>query len=154
MEGTVVIANRKASPVKIEETVKSKQMEYTSMSIDVSASVGTIIKPTEKETILTDTKTKAKYQVISSDNNNPTVAIKNSTDKRTKTIRIPRTVTIKGITYQVVSVSNNACKNHKKVTKIIVGSNVKKIGKYAFSDCRSKEQTEKLYKIVPKERSE
>lgn len=57
-------------------------------------------------------------------------------NKNQKTISIPATVTIDGVTYQVTSVAAKAFKNNKKVTKVTIGSNVKKIGKQAFYGCK------------------
>ena len=48
---------------------------------------------------------------------------------------VPETVTIKGTTYKVTSVSDNAFKNNKKIKKVVIGSNVTSIGKNAFSGC-------------------
>lgn len=124
---------------KTEEETTTKQEETNTKSTE---KVTGAKQPVKKGTILTDTKTKAKYQVISSDNNSPTVAFKNSTDKKAKVIQVPKAVTINGITYQVVSILTNACKNHRQVTKIIVGSNVKKIGKYAFKNCKKLKKIE------------
>ena len=51
-------------------------------------------------------------------------------------ITIPNTVTINGVQYKVTSIANNAFKNDKVLTKITIPSNVKQIGKQAFSGCK------------------
>ena len=51
-------------------------------------------------------------------------------------ITIPNTVTINGVQYKVTSIANNAFKNDKALTKITIPSNVKQIGKQAFSGCK------------------
>ncbi len=55
----------------------------------------------------------------------------------TEKISIPKTVKIQGKTYKVTSVAANAFKDNQKVTSVTVGSNVKKIGKNAFSGCKN-----------------
>lgn len=52
-----------------------------------------------------------------------------------KTITIPKTLTVDGITYKVTSIGKNALKGNKKVTKVEIGSNVTSIGKNAFYGC-------------------
>ena len=48
---------------------------------------------------------------------------------------IPETVVIKGVTYTVTSVADNAFKNNKKIKKVVIGNNVKVIGENAFMGC-------------------
>ena len=57
------------------------------------------------------------------------------TSKSAKTITIPATIKIRGISYKVTSVSADAAKEHKNLTYLIVGKNVKQIGKEAFASC-------------------
>ena len=53
------------------------------------------------------------------------------------TVTIPASIKIKGKTYKVTSVAAKAMKNNKKVKKVIIGSNVTKIGSEAFSGCKN-----------------
>jgi hypothetical protein len=53
-----------------------------------------------------------------------------------KTVIIPSTVKVNGVTYKVTSIAANALKNNKKITKVVIGSNVEKIGKSAFQGCK------------------
>lgn len=64
--------------------------------------------------------------------------------EKTKSVEIPDTVKVDGVTYKVTSISNNAFANNKKVTKITIGKNVKTIGDSAFKNCK------KLSSIVVK----
>lgn len=50
-----------------------------------------------------------------------------------KTVTVPAVVTIDGITYKVTRIAENALKNSKQVTKIVIGNNVTVIGAGAFS---------------------
>lgn len=99
----------------------------------------------EKGTALTDTKTKARYIVTKSGEKNGTVEYSKSTDKNIKTVEIPATVEIEGITYKVTSIAANAFKNNTKITTVKIGSNITSIGTSAFSGC-TKLKTVKLGK--------
>lgn len=56
--------------------------------------------------------------------------------KSTNTIiKVPQTIKIDGITYKVTSIADNAFKNNKKITKVILGKNITQIGNNAFSGC-------------------
>ena len=77
----------------------------------------------------------AKYKVLSADASNPTVEyVKPSSAKATVTI--PDTVTVDGAKYKVVSIAAKAFKKNKKLTKVTIGTNIKKIGKEAFYGCK------------------
>lgn len=86
-------------------------------------------------TILTDTKTKAVYKVITANNPKGTVVYMKPTNKTLKTITIPATVTLNGITYKVTKIADNAFKNNKNIKKITIGKNVTTIGEKAFYNC-------------------
>ena len=58
------------------------------------------------------------------------------TEKSRKTISIPDTVTICRKVYKVVGVEKNAFKGMKKLKKVTVGKNVKKIDSNAFRNCK------------------
>ena len=94
--------------------------------------VGTILKTS-----------KASYRVTKA-GKTPEVAYVKPKSKKVKTVTIPATVKKGGVTYKVTSVADNAMKNYKNLTKVTVGTNVKKIGKNAFYGCK------KLGKIVIK----
>ncbi len=54
-----------------------------------------------------------------------------------KTLTIPSSVTINGITYKVTGVRAKAFKNNKKISRVTIGSNLAAIGKEAFSGCKN-----------------
>lgn len=95
----------------------STAQEYAEMF----SSFKTLDKPAATGLVLKDTSAKCEVKVVSSSESNPTVAYVKSTNKSAKSITIPDTVEIKGITYKVTSVSANAFANNKKVTKVTVG---------------------------------
>ncbi len=84
-----------------------------------------------------------KYKVTGDD----TVTYAAPKNKKVKSVTIPATVTIDGITYDVTDVSKNAFKNCKKLKKVNVGKNITSIGKNSFYNCTS------LKKIVIKSKS-
>lgn len=57
--------------------------------------------------------------------------------KNVTSLTIPATVKIGKVKYKVVSVKANALKNNKKIKKLVIGKNVKKIGKKAFYNCKN-----------------
>ena len=91
----------------------------------------------EKNTVLTDNKSKAQYKVTVSGSKNGTVEYVKATNKTAKTVTIPEIITVDGITYKVNSIAQGAFKNNKKITKVTISSNVAKIGKQAFYGCKN-----------------
>lgn len=91
------------------------------------------VKPGKEkgETIIKDSKTKAEYAVTGKN----TVEYRKPT-KKTATVTIPDTIKADGVTYKVTSVAKNAFKGNTKMTKLVIGSNVKKIGANAFLNCK------------------
>ena len=73
-----------------------------------------------------------KYVVISTTN----VRFKAPASKKIISIRIPKSVKIKGKTYKVTAIGNKAFYGCKKLKKVIIKSPIKKIGKYAFYKCK------------------
>lgn len=53
------------------------------------------------------------------------------------TVTIVKTVKVDGKSYKVTSVAAKALKNNKKVKKVVIGSNITKIGAEAFSGCKN-----------------
>lgn len=54
---------------------------------------------------------------------------------KAKTVTIPNTIKVDGISYKVAEVGANAFKNNKKVKKVTIGANVVKIANKAFNKC-------------------
>ncbi len=76
---------------------------------------------------------KIKYKVTNASEKTVTVT---GTSIQSGTVTIPAKVTINGITYKVTAVSAKAFKGKTKITKVVIGKNVKKIGKNAFYGCK------------------
>ena len=60
-----------------------------------------------------------------------------ATNKKAKSITIPATVTMDGIRYKVTAIGAKAFNGSKKLTKVTVGTNIKKISNNAFFKCKS-----------------
>lgn len=68
-------------------------------------------------------------------NNDGTVTYLGATNKHATTVTIPTTITIGGITRRVTAIGKNAFRN-SNIKSIIIGKNVKTIGKQAFYGCK------------------
>ncbi|MBO5373089.1 MAG: leucine-rich repeat protein [Lachnospiraceae bacterium] len=141
----------------ITEILRKLEPETAETEIPNTETPETQIPETEapkvpvKGTVITDSKSKGKYTISSVSESNPTVTYKGVVDKKVKTITIPTSVTVDGITYKVTAIANNAFKNNKKVTKVTISSSVTKIGKNAFSGCsKLKTLTIKSTKLTAK----
>ncbi|MCR5624986.1 MAG: leucine-rich repeat protein [Lachnospiraceae bacterium] len=61
-----------------------------------------------------------------------------------KTAKVPATVEKDGVTYSVTAIGDNAFKGCKKLTKIVIGKNVKSLGNKLFAGCN------KVKKVIVK----
>ena len=102
-------------------------------------------QPPKKGDVVKDDKTSVKVKVT--DVKKKEVEYKEPANKKAKTVTIPATVKINGVTYKVTKIADNAFKNNKTVTKVTMGSNIKTIGKNAFYKC-TKLKTVKIGKNV------
>ena len=59
------------------------------------------------------------------------------TSKAARSVTIPATIKAKGITYKVTSIGAKAFNSNKKLKKVTIGANIKKISNNAFFKCRS-----------------
>lgn len=93
---------------------------------------------------VTDVKSKSVYKVAGNATSGYTVTYVRPTSQKAKSVTIPATVTVNGVSCKVTSIANNAFKGQKKLKKVTIGANVTTIGKKAFSGCKS------LKKVVVK----
>ena len=75
------------------------------------------------------------YIVTSGKGKTPTVQYTAPKSTAKGTVTIPAKVKIDGVSYRVTSIADNAFKNNKKITKVVIGSNIVTIGKNAFAKC-------------------
>lgn len=85
-------------------------------------------------TIGYETKVSGNTYVVTNTGKTPTVAVKKTTGK---TVSIPATVKINGKKYEVSSIKDNAFAGNKKITSLVIGSKVKKIGTKAFYNVKT-----------------
>lgn len=79
---------------------------------------------------------KLAFKVTKSDAKNGTVTVSKLLKKTVKTVTIPATVTIDGYTFKVTAVANNVFKNASRLKNVVIGANVKSIGKSSFYKCK------------------
>ena len=59
------------------------------------------------------------------------------TSKAARSVTIPATIKAKGITYKVTAIGTKAFNGNKKLKKVTIGANIKKISNNAFFKCKS-----------------
>lgn len=79
------------------------------------------------------------YRVTKTGVKNRTLRVE-GLNKEKKTVKIPAQISLRGYSYQVTQIKNGAFANKKKLQKVIVGKNIKKIGKKAFCNSRKLQQ--------------
>ncbi|MDO5146843.1 MAG: leucine-rich repeat protein [Eubacteriales bacterium] len=82
------------------------------------------------------TVSRASYKIGGSKDEGFTATYLKPMKRNLKTVIIPATIDVEGITCKVIAVANNALKGQKKLTKVTIGTNVKTIGKNAFKGCK------------------
>ena len=75
------------------------------------------------------------YIVTSGKGKTPTVQYTGPKSTAKGTVTIPAMVKVDGVSYRVTSIADNAFKNNKKITRVVIGSNIVTIGKNAFAKC-------------------
>lgn len=115
-----LMAAEKALTDDTSSTTKPTNTSTTSTTSDV-VKEGTTVKVKD-----------ATYKVTGS----KTVTYKKA-PKNKKNVKVPASVTIKGKSYKVTAIANNAFKGNKKVKTVTVGKNVKTIGSSAFQNCKA-----------------
>ena len=84
---------------------------------------------------ITDKTSGNQYKVTSNRSSSRTVAF---TGNKAKTsVVIPSTIRINRVTYKVTAISDNALKNNRNLKKVVISTNVTKIGKNAFYGCKN-----------------
>ena len=91
----------------------------------------------KKGDVIEDADSKVSYLVTSVDPKNLTVAYVSVKTGDASTVSIPAVVKIGSKKYKVTEIKAKAFKNNKKLKKITIGKNIKKIGKQAFYGCKN-----------------
>ena len=119
-----------AAPTVTPSTVPTQQPTATPVSTKAPAEEGK-----EEGTIIQDSKGST-YRVTNADAENPEVEYEGPAEDAKGKVKVPPVVKVNGVTYRVTSVSSKAFMKNNKITKIIIGKNVTKIGKKAFGKCK------------------
>ena len=98
-----------------------------------------------KGSILTNES--AEYKVVSDNVNEPTVEYSDTKDKQLVKITMPDSITIDGITYQVVRVGEYAFAEVSGLEEVVLSKEVKKVDEYAFYSNRAQEEKVKEKKL-------
>ena len=134
--------NNAVATVGSDGTVKAKSagtVTITATARDESRKSGSIkLTVTKPEPVLPAVGTPygSEYTVTQSSALAKTVIYKGPAKKNAKTVVIPESVEINGYTYQVTEIASKAFMNNRKIKTVVIGANIKKIGKKAFSGCK------------------
>ncbi len=121
-----------------EETPTAKPYETPEPSVDLYVEKDketNSVKKVRKGYKVTDKKTKAVYKITGT-GKSKTVEYVRSTKKNASKITIPAKVKLEGHNYKITAIAKNALKNNKKLSYVIIGKNVEKIGEKAFYGCK------------------
>lgn len=93
------------------------------------------VKAPEVGEVISDSK--CEYEVVAKATKDAPgeVAISKAKNAKAKSVTISDTVVIDGLKYKVTSIKAKAFMNNKKLKKVVIGKNVKKIGAKAFFGC-------------------
>ena len=112
--------------------------ENTTVSITITVNKLEDYKLLKLGKSLKDKKGKAIYKVILLKEDKVEVKYVKPVNKKSKTVTIPDTVTLSdGTVAEVTNISAKAFKGNTQMTKVILGKNVKSIGKEAFRGCKN-----------------
>ena len=130
----------KADITLYADNTKQKKIASTTVTVTGDATDDSIEEPkqdanepgetTGQNVVKTVTVGNGVYKLSGS-----TASLSKPKNKKITKLSIPATVSANGKKYKVTSVSANACKGLKKLKTLVIGKNVKTIGKNSFSGC-------------------
>ena len=127
-EGTKIYTCIICGQTKIEQ-IKATGEKNSKKQDNPSNTKNLTLKPGTK---ITDKSSAAIYKVTGK---NTVEYVKSSSKK--KAIVIPESITAKKIKYHVSSIAANAFKGNKKLKRVVISSNIRKIGRQAFFNCKN-----------------
>lgn len=119
---------------KVGNTIITITAASTSDYLSCKFKINLKVTAPAKGTILTDTKTKAKYKVVKQ---GKTIEYNKPKNRNITKVSIPATITIFGTKYSVIGISTNAFCDCKKLKSITLGKNISSIGTKAFYNCNN-----------------
>lgn len=123
--GGAAAVDPKTDDPKQDDTKTDDKTDDTKQNDKTPASKGTKLKTSSGVT----------YQVTSDSAKAPKVTYRAAQKKAKGTVTVPKTVTIKGVRYQVTAIAAGAFSGCKNVKHIVIPSSITAIGKNAFADC-------------------
>lgn len=116
------------TPKTTTEPGASEGTSETPKATKSPASVGKTIKDAAGDS----------YRVVKAEKaKTPEVTFYKTGSKKCETATVPKTVSVKGVTYKVTAIAAKAYANCKNLKEVTIGKNIKKIGKKAFYNCRN-----------------
>ncbi len=118
--------------------IDSLAMGHKYNSDDVCETCGyknTAVKTTADPIVMTETKTKAKYELDKRDKTSGSVLFLAPKNKKITKFTIPEAVIVDGMSYRVTGIAVNAFQGCKKLKSVSIGKYVNDIGMNAFSGC-------------------
>lgn len=119
---------------ELKTTIKN-MLEVNGLPTDVTIAKAHN-KKLKKNEIVTDGETNASYKVTSV-SGSLAVTFTSVKNKKMTEVIVPDVVVLSGRSYKVTAIAPNAFKNNKKLKKITIGKNIKKIGENAFYGCKN-----------------
>ena len=140
-----LVTAQSAGTARITATAKDGSRKFGSIKL-------TVIKPEQPlpKVGASHKEGASNFIITKSSASEKTVTFKKPEKKNAKTVVVPNTVEINGYTYQVTEIAAKAFKNNKKIKTVVIGSNIKKIGKQAFSGCKKLKTIQILSKSLKK----
>lgn len=120
-------------PTVTAEGVKTFKCTNTGCNETKTESIAKLPEPKKNEVI--EDKTGNDYKVT--DPAKKEVTYKAPANKKAKTVTIPASVEINGVTYKVTKIDDKAFKGNTTVTKVVIPSSVTAIGAESFSGCKN-----------------
>ena len=140
-----LVTAQSAGTARITATAKDGSRKFGSIKL-------TVIQPEQPLPKVGDLHKEgaSNFVITKSSASEKTVTFKKQQKKNAKTVVVPDTVEINGYTYQVTEIAAKAFKNNKKIKTVVIGSNIKKIGKQAFLGCKKLKTIKILSKSLKK----
>lgn len=133
---SVLEAAMKNAAAVINNTNATKEMADQAYSVLNKAKGGLTKIPALPKTGSTYQTRGLRYKVTASTSRTKSVMLVRPAKKTYRSITIPSTVKIKGYTFKVTQIADNAFRKNIKLEKVTIGSNITKIGKESFAGCK------------------
>lgn len=123
-------------PTPISEPIPQPETPISPAPV-TPAPVTSEIQAPKKNAVLKDSKKTMKFKVtkVGTTKKAGEVTFTGPTNKNNKSLKVPKTVKVNGVTFKVTAIAANAFKGNKKLTTVTIPESVKSIGDGAFMNC-------------------